>query len=130
MTPIELLGRLLVVHYVSHAPFPKHSLACERADGRHSSKYLYTSVSLRFGWLIKTALNSLRPRESHMDANRYFSGGDLGSGRPLWRFGGLWKLSSHRGHYCHNLHAVHLDRLCQLPPSEHDSYLDICLFSL
>jgi len=45
MLTVELLGRLLVVHYVSHAPFPKYSLACERADGRHSSKYLYTSVS-------------------------------------------------------------------------------------
>jgi hypothetical protein len=35
----ELLGRFLVGHYVSHASFPEHRLACEGADSRHSGKH-------------------------------------------------------------------------------------------
>ena len=35
----ELFGRLLAGHYVSHASFPEHRLACEGADSRYSGKY-------------------------------------------------------------------------------------------
>ena len=35
----ELLGRLLVGHFVSHASFPEHRVAREGADSRHSGKH-------------------------------------------------------------------------------------------
>jgi hypothetical protein len=123
----EFLGRLLVGHYVSHASFPEHSLACEGADSRHSGKhplsyleYTTTSVS-SVDELALLYMYSLRRRELLMDASRCFRGGDLGSGRPLRRFSGLWNLLLPRDHYCpsDNLNR-HPDRLRQLRLSPHD----------
>jgi hypothetical protein len=60
-----------------------------------------------------------------MDASRCFRGGGLGSGKPLRRFSGLWKLLPPQGHYypSGNLNR-HPDRLRL---SGHDSYLGITI---